>query len=84
MSSVSERIVEERRVSRGPSPMRRVDGDDIVEVIEEGSSIVDVQSPPPRRDRRRRNSGGYRSVDPNQYAGGDYPQRSVRGRRDDY
>jgi len=52
---VDERIVEEssRRGSRPPS-IRRVDGDDIVEVIEEGSSIGD---PPPRRDRRRRSSG---------------------------
>jgi hypothetical protein len=75
---VDERIVEERRSSRGPPPIRRVDGDDIVEVIEEGSSIVDIE--PPRRDRRRRSSG-YRSVDPNVYAGGDYPQRPVRGRR---
>ncbi|KAF2436016.1 hypothetical protein EJ08DRAFT_221879 [Tothia fuscella] len=77
MSVVSERIVEERRHSRGPPPIRRVDGDDIVEVIEEGSSIADA---PPRRERRRRNSG-YRSVDPNQFGGGDYPQRPVRSRR---
>jgi hypothetical protein len=75
---VDERIVEERRSSRGPPPIRRVDGDDVVEVIEEGSSIVDIE--PPRRDRRRRSSG-YRSVDPNLYAGGDYPQRPLRGRR---
>jgi hypothetical protein len=74
---VEERIVEERRESRGP-PIRRVDGDDVVEVIEEGSSIVDIE--PPRRDRRRRSSG-YRSVDPNLYAGGDYPQRPMKGRR---
>jgi len=54
-SMVSERIVaDSRRGSRGPPPIRRVDGDDVIEVIEEGSSIVD---PPPRRDRRRRSSG---------------------------
>lgn len=43
-------IVEESR------PERRVDGDDIVEVIEEHSSIGDA--PPPRRKSRR--SSGYR------------------------
>lgn len=45
-------VVEESR------PERRVEGDDIVEVIEEHSSVA-----PPRR-KSRRNSGGYRSVDP--------------------
>jgi hypothetical protein len=70
-SIVSERIVDSRRGSRGPPPIRRVDGDDIVEVFEEGSSIGDM---PPRRDNRRRRSSGYRSVDPHKYAGGDYPQ----------
>lgn len=71
---VDERIVEESRRGSRPPPIRRVDGDDIVEVIEDESSIGDA---PPRRDRRRRESGGYRSVDPNRFAGGDYPQRKV-------
>jgi hypothetical protein len=54
-SIVSERIAMDSRMgSRGPPPIRRVDGDDIVEVIEEGSSIG---PPSPRRDRRRRSSG---------------------------
>lgn len=54
-SIVSERIMlDSRRGSRGPPPIRRVDGDDIVEVIEEGSSIG---PPSPRRDRRSRGSG---------------------------
>jgi hypothetical protein len=79
-SIVSEMIVDDRRSSR-PPPIRRVDGDDIVEVIEEGSSIGDM---PPRRDSRRRRSSGYRSVDPNLFAGGDYSQvrveRSSSGR----
>lgn len=85
-------VVEERRTSMPPPPPpqprprsrsvlveervtteRRVDGDDVVEVIEEHS--------PPRRHRSRRESGGYRSVDPESYAGGDYPQRHIsRGR----
>lgn len=77
-SIVSERIVmDSRRGSRGPPPIRRVDGDDIVEVIEEGSSIADM---PPRRDRRRRSSG-YRSVDPNKFAGGDYQQIRIKRSR---
>ncbi|GME27307.1 hypothetical protein GTA08_BOTSDO10805 [Neofusicoccum parvum] len=63
---VEERVTTERE--------RRVDGDDIVEVIEEHS--------PPRRHRSRRESGGYRSVDPDLYAGGNYPQHHIsRGRR---
>jgi len=84
-------IVEERRESFRDEERResfrdedrRVDGDNIVEVTEERS---DVLSPPRRRDsdRRRsvRRSSGYRSVDPNAYAGGNYPQRHI-GRRDD-
>ncbi|KAK7555078.1 hypothetical protein IWX91DRAFT_123540 [Phyllosticta citricarpa] len=77
-------VVEERRSSVPPAPRprsrsvvveervsereRRVDGDDIVEVIEETS--------PPRRVSSRRNSG-YRSVDPDRFAGGNFPQRPV-------
>lgn len=74
-------IVEESR------PERRVDGDDIVEVIEEHSSITGG-APPPRRKSRRSSgyrsvnpipiAGGYRTVDPELFAGGDYPQRRVR------
>ncbi len=79
-------IVEERRASVPPPPPpqqqqnirsvsveRRVDGDDIVEVIED-------HDPAPRRKRSARNSG-YRSVDPDVYAGGNYPQHPVRGNR---
>jgi hypothetical protein len=72
-------IVEESR------PERRVEGDDIIEVVEEHSSI---DAPPPRRKSRRSagyrsvdptpDAGGYRSVDPKLFAGGDYPQRRVR------
>ena len=71
-------VSESRRSSRPPPVIRRVDGDDIVEVIEEGSSIGDM---PPRRDqRRRRSSGAYRSVDPGKFAGGGYPQVRVERR----
>jgi hypothetical protein len=70
---------------------RRVDGDDIVEVIEEHSSVSGA--PPPRRKSKRASSGyrsvsnfqpspqppgGFRTVDPDQYAGGNYPQWGVR------
>lgn len=72
----SEIIVEEHtNIMR--SPERRVPGDDVVEVIEEHS---DLQSPPRRRDnerRRSRRSSGYRSVDPNLYAGGNYPHHPI-------
>ncbi|KAF2088449.1 hypothetical protein K490DRAFT_64500 [Saccharata proteae CBS 121410] len=66
-------VLVEERIER--SRERRVEGDDIVEVIEE-------HSPAPRRHRSRRDSrGGYRSVDPELYAGGDYPPRHIsRGR----
>lgn len=49
-------------------PERRVEGDDTVEVIEEGSEM----SPPPSGGRRRRESarGAYRTVDPGAYGGG--------------
>jgi hypothetical protein len=76
----SERIIveETRRTESRPAPQReretvretvteetrRVPGDDTVEVLEEVSDI----SGPPRRSGGR--SGGYRAVDPGEYAGG--------------
>ncbi|EMC95561.1 hypothetical protein BAUCODRAFT_493994 [Baudoinia panamericana UAMH 10762] len=42
-----------------PRMERRVDGDDIVEVIEEHSSLGGGGAPPPRR-KTRRSGGGYR------------------------
>ncbi len=63
-------IVGERRSA--PPPLAR--DDDIVEVIEEHSP-----PPPPRRQSRssRRPESGYRSVDPEAYAGGSRPVREV-------
>lgn len=85
-ASRPERVIRQERIvrdsSRAPPAMprssfivddraeRRVEGDDVVEVIEEHSSVG-----VPRRKSRR--SGGYRSVEPELYAGGDYPQRHV-------
>ena len=53
---------------------RRVAGDDVVEVIEEHSSVSGPSAPsePPKRKK-----SGYRTVDPNEYAGGNYPQHEV-------
>lgn len=51
-------------------PERRVDGDDIVEVIEEQSSVA------PRR-KSRRGSGTYRSVDPLMYDDRGYVYRDA-------
>lgn len=48
-------------------PERRVDGDDTVEVIEEGS---EVSAAPQRRNRRESSRGAYRTVDPQAYGGG--------------
>ncbi|KAF2863019.1 hypothetical protein K470DRAFT_255532 [Piedraia hortae CBS 480.64] len=53
----------------------RVEGDDMVEVFEDESSVSGA--PVPRRKTHRR-SGGYRSVDPLQPGGGDYPRHSIR------
>ena len=55
--------VEERETER------RVENDDVVEVIEEGSSLP---SEPPRRKK-----SGYRTVDPHEYGGGNFPQKEV-------
>ena len=52
---------------------RRVEGDDVVEVIEEHSESTDHP--------KRKKSSGYRPVDPNAYAGGNYEQREVDRRR---
>lgn len=71
-SSRTERIIIEettRRPSRPPPPPQ----DDIVEVIEEHSP-----APPSRRESRRQS--GYRTVDPNDFGGGDRPMRSVSRR----
>lgn len=56
----TSRLRETIIVDEAPMPERRVEGDDIVEVIEEHSSIG---VPPPRRKSRRGSQGGgYRSV----------------------
>ncbi|KAI9654026.1 MAG: hypothetical protein M1831_005543 [Alyxoria varia] len=57
---------------------RRVAGDDVVEVIEEHSSVSAPSAPsePPKRKK-----SGYRTVDPNAYAGGNYPQQDVSRER---
>jgi hypothetical protein len=91
---VEERIVRENRppsriVSRAPSPHiihekvivedrpRRHSGDNEIIVIEDQKDLSSI--PPPRRHRSRRNSG-YRPVDPESYAGGDYARRPVSRR----
>jgi len=79
----SSENVEERVVSP-----RRVPGDTEVEVVyDEEEEVEEVRSPPRRRDsdrRRVRRSSGYRSVDPNLYAGGNYPQHHIPRRRDSF
>ena len=65
-------IIEERRTSRAPPQ------EDIVEVIEEHSPVRS-----PRREkgeRSKRVSGGYRTVDPEEFAGGSRPVRKVSRR----
>ena len=51
---------------------RRVEGDDMVEVIEEQSDITPQPAP-------KRNSG-YRTVDPDQYGGGNFEQHDLHER----
>lgn len=72
-STRTERIVieETRRASRPPPPPPPPD--DIVEVIEEHSP-----DPPSRRASRRQS--GFRTVDPNDFGGGDRQLRSVSRR----
>ncbi|KAJ9648890.1 hypothetical protein H2199_000803 [Coniosporium tulheliwenetii] len=70
MPPMPRQVVVEERIERE----RRVSGDDIVEVIEEHSDV----GPPRRKHNRRSGGGGYRSVDPDRYAGGNYPQHEVR------
>lgn len=48
---------------------RRVEGDDVVEVFEEQSDMT----PEPPRGKK----SGYRTVDPDEYAGGNYEQRDM-------
>lgn len=55
-SRVRETII----VDSAPPPERRVDGDDVIEVIAEGSDMTSA-APPPRRKSGRKSSG-YRSV----------------------
>ena len=57
---------------------RRVEGDDVVEVIEEHTSVSE-QTPEPQPDRRKKK--GFRTVDPNAYGGGNYEQREINERR---
>ncbi|KAM0719045.1 hypothetical protein Q7P37_004950 [Cladosporium fusiforme] len=88
----TSRVRESVIIDEGRPSERRVDGDDIVEVIEEHSSVGG--GAPPRRKSKRASSGyrsvisgapptpqppgGYRPIDPNLYAGGYYPQTGVR------
>lgn len=65
------------RRSRAQSE-RRVEGDNVVEVIEEESATASesVSTPDPQPKRKSRTSG-VRHVDPNQYAGGNYPRYDI-------
>ena len=49
-------IVDEQR------PERRVEGDDVIEVIAEGSDMTASNAPPPQRKKSSRRTSGYRSV----------------------
>ena len=65
-------IIEE---TRRPQPAPRSEPDEVVEVFEEHS--------PPRRESKkesRRVSGGFRTVDPEAFGGGDRPMRKVSRR----
>ncbi|KAI9808858.1 MAG: hypothetical protein M1827_007181 [Pycnora praestabilis] len=72
---VQERIIVEERRSAAPPPPPVIErDDDIVEVIEEHDEE-------PRRTRSNKNrNSGYRTVDPDAYAGGNRPVRKVSRR----
>lgn len=66
-------IIEETRRAQPPPP--RSEPDDVVEVFEEHSPV--------RRESKReskRVSGGFRTVDPEAFGGGDRPMRKVSRR----
>ncbi|KAF7177088.1 hypothetical protein CNMCM7691_004736 [Aspergillus felis] len=72
-------VVEERRrrhpddhivVEESVTSASRTDDGDVVEVLEEHSSIDGPVAPPRSRSRRSRVSGSYRTVDPYEYGGG--------------
>ena len=88
--SRSESVMEEIRSTRERTPPPRRESrretviieetrrparqeDDVIEVIEEHSP-----APPPPRERRK--SGGFRIVDPEEFGGGNRPQRKVSRR----
>lgn len=55
------RVRETTIVDEAPRGERRVEGDDVIEVIAEGSDMTS-QAPPPTRKKSTRRSSGYRSV----------------------
>lgn len=62
------------RRSRAQSE-RRVEGDNVVEVIEEEDATT--ESTPDPQPKRKSRTSGVRHVDPNQYAGGSYPRYEI-------
>lgn len=87
--SVERIVVEEERIrTRGPPmptppppPPPMMDDDDEVVVIEEHSPPRRRESRQHRRRSSERRSGGYRDIDPYQYAGGDGHVRSINRHR---
>ncbi|KAK4692691.1 hypothetical protein P7C71_g4565, partial [Lecanoromycetidae sp. Uapishka_2] len=68
-------IIVEETIRRAPPE------DDVIEVLEEHSDHTPRREKSERRERDRRVSGGFRTVDPEAFAGGSRPVRKV-SRRD--
>jgi len=66
----------EEIIVENPRPERHGRDEEVVVIVDGTDYSSDI---PPRRKSKRRSSG-YRPVDPDRYAGGDYPRRPV-GRR---
>lgn len=77
--SISININEDRRSRQNE---RRVAGDDVVEVVEENTTVSSESTPDPKPSRREARRSGVRHVDPNAYAGGNYPRHEISRERD--
>ncbi|MCJ1451554.1 hypothetical protein MMC28_001893 [Mycoblastus sanguinarius] len=74
-------IIEE---TRRPAPPREEPVDDIVEVIEEHSPVQSIRRETSvRESTRKKAASGYRTVDPEQFGGGDRPMRKLSRRAPD-
>ena len=80
-----EVVVEETTRARSTGPPRQPAPPPAARVSEQDEVVVIEEDSPPKKHRskrssggRRRESGGYRDIDPERFAGGDAPFREIR------